>query len=538
MSFTDLSFDGGLIDRVRQQKAGDSRPIFVEENGNVILPDAFDRMVDQTSAWLVSLGIGAGDRVSVWLPNKLEWMLLLFGCARIGATVVAVNTRYRTSELQHIMTSSGAKLLIFDEANQHSNYHDMILELNFETLKELKCFASLSSKAADLTPINGIPIEKFSRDQLPDHASVVRTGKAEDPVALFTTSGTTNLPKLVVHQQKTLAWHANQCAETYGFCGDRSGYMAVMPFCGVFGLNPTLASISGGVPIYLNEVFSLERVLKTAKDNVITHLFGSDDMFIQMWNADKTAFQHARVCGFASFTPGCEEALTNIAASGVPLAGLYGASELNALYSIQSLDLPIEERLRGGGRPAAGAAASIRVRNVETGALCAANEVGILEFKTPSNFVGYYQNVEATRKAIDADGFFTSGDAGYLREDGSFVYLARNGDFLRLSGFLTDPKEIEEVIEGCGGIERCQVVGITQDGKTRTVAFVLTSGASFNEAEILKQAKSHLAHYKVPIRVIQLEAFPTTESANGLKIQKTKLREQAEALCGTPESRR
>lgn len=535
MSFTDLSFDSALSDRVLQQKAGDTRPIFVEENGDVILPDAFDQKVEQTAAWLVSIGIGAGDRVAVWLPNKLDWMLLLFGCARIGAIVVAVNTRYRTSELQHIMTSSGAKLLVFDTATHHSNYHDMIVELNFETLTGLKRLATLSTTVSDLAPINDIPIEKFDRNHLPDHA-VVRTGKADDPVALFTTSGTTNLPKLVVHQQKTLAWHANQCVDAYHFCGEQTGYLAVMPFCGVFGLTPTLASIAGGVPIYLNEVFSLEQVLKTAKNNVITHLFGSDDMFIQMWAADQTAFQNARVCGFASFTPGCEEALSEIAANGVPLAGLYGASELSALYSIQSLDLPIEERLRGGGSPAAGQAASIRVRNPETGILCAKNEVGILEFKTPSNFIGYYQNEAATRKAIDEEGFFISGDAGYIREDGSFVYLARNGDFLRLSGFLTDPKEIEEVIEGCLEIKKCQVVGITLNGKTRTVAFVVTEGDDFDETDVLEQAKSHLAHYKVPIRIIKLDAFPTTESANGVKIQKAKLREQAEAICLQPES--
>ncbi|GLQ05132.1 AMP-binding protein [Sneathiella chinensis] len=529
MAFSDLSFDSALADRLAWQQAGDDRPVFVEETGHAVLPDAFDTLVEGTAAWLLDQGITAGDRVAVWLPNKLEWMMLLFGCARIGATVAAVNTRYRTAELSHILSSSGARMLIFDAKSQHSDFYGMIGELDFSKLPDLKALVSLDPNADRLAPVGGLPVQHFGRHALPGR-TVTRTGTADSPLILFTTSGTTNLPKLVLHLQRTVGWHANQCVSAFGFDEPTARYMAVMPFCGVFGIVPTLTSIASGAPIYLNEVFNLGLALKTAKDNAITHMFGSDDMFVQMWETDKSAFDVARICGFASFTPGIEEKLARIAATGVPLAGLYGASELNALYSIQSLDLPVAERLRGGGQPAAGKDASIRVRNPETGELCPANEVGILEFRTAGNFVGYYRNPEATEKAIDEEGYFNSGDAGYLREDGSFVYLARNGDFLRLSGFLTDPKEIEEVIEGFPGVEKCQVVGIPVDGKTRTFAFVVSENGPLEEAAILEQASARLAHYKIPVRIIQLDAFPTTESANGLKIQKNKLREQAEQI--------
>lgn len=260
-------------------------------------------------------------------------------------------------------------------------------------------------------------------------------------------------------------------------------------------------------------------------------MFGSDDMFQQIWKTDRSAFAHARICGFASFTPGMEDKLREMATV-IPLAGLYGASELNALLSVQPLSLPIEQRLQGGGK-ATGPEIEIRVRNTETGALCPPNEMGVLEFRAPTNFAGYYKNEEATKKAIDQEGFFHSNDAGYLREDGTFVYLARNGDFLRLSGFLTDPKEIEEVIEKNAAVEKCQVVGIEFEGKTRPVAFVIPAGSAATpvETEILANAKASLAHYKVPLHVITLDAFPTTESANGLKIQKAKLRDLAIEHC-------
>ncbi|MZR32337.1 AMP-binding protein [Sneathiella litorea] len=527
MVFTDYTFDSALANRVVSEKAGDRRPIFVTQNGTEITPTKFEEKVSATAAWLDAHGIVCGDRVAVWLPNKLEWMMLLFACARIGAIVAAVNTRYRTAELQHILKSSGAKMLIFEGRDGYTDFHTLISKLDFSVLPELEKLACVDMDGASLPPLNNIEINTFSPDASLGTSQVA--GTADTPILLFTTSGTTNAPKLVMHNQRAVGIHANDCAKALGFDDDDARFLAVMPFCGVFGLNPTLAAIAGGAPVYLNTQFEIELLIRTVKDNAITHLFGSDEMYQQIWQRDKDAFAHAQICGFASFTPGLEEKLRQIAAKGVPLAGLYGASELFAIFSTQPLTLPIEQRLQGGGLPAGGASAEIRVRNTETGKLCAVNEVGVLEFRAPTNFIGYYRNEEATSKSIDEDGYFHSSDVGYLRDDGTFVYLARNGDFLRLSGFLTDPKEIEEVIEQNESVEKCQVVGIEVDGKTRPVAFVISSDPDQppQEAELMATAKATLAHYKVPLHVIVIEAFPTTESANGLKIQKAKLRDQA-----------
>lgn len=531
MAFTGLTFESALADRIAWEKAGDSRPIFVTEERAGISPSAFEEMVFASAAWLASKGIADGDRVAIWLPNKIEWMALLFACARIGAIVGAVNTRYRTAELQHILKSSGAKMLIFEGRNSYTDFHALISELDFSSLPELEMLACIDKDSDPLPPLNNIEIESFTMDAaLPTPPA---TGTPDSPILLFTTSGTTNAPKLVVHIQRAVAIHANNCATALGFDKEGARFLAVMPFCGVFGLSPTLAAIASGAPVYLNTQFNIDLLIRTAKANAITHLFGSDEMYQQIWQTDKEALAHARICGFASFTPGMEEKLRHMAASGVPVAGLYGASELHAILSTQPLSLPIEQRLQGGGE-FAGASTQIRVRNTETGELCATNEVGVLEFRAPTNFIGYFRNEAATSKAIDKEGYFHSNDVGYLREDGTFVYMARNGDFLRLSGFLTDPKEIEEVIEKNDSVEKCQVVGIEFDGKTRPVAFVIAAnpGHPPNEKDVISTAKASLAHYKVPLNVIVIDAFPTTESANGLKIQKTKLRDQASVIAG------
>lgn len=523
----DYTFDAALADRIASEKDGDTRPMFVTAKGDGISPTEFGEKVSQTAAWLVARGVTSGDKVAVWLPNKLEWMMLLFACARIGAVVAAVNTRYRTAELQHILKSSGAKMLIFEGRDSRADFYRLISELDFSELADLKELVCVDADAAALPPINNIKIGLFSPEEAHPEADTV--GTANSPILLFTTSGTTNAPKLVMHVQRAVILHAYNCAKALEFDQDGARFLSVMPFCGVFGLNPTLAAIAGRAPVYLHTEFDIELLVKDVKENAITHLFGSDEMYQQIWQRDREALKHARICGYASFTPGIEEKMRHIAENRVPLLGLYGASEIFAIFSTQPLNLQIEQRLQGGGLPAGGSQAELRVRNTETGELCAENEVGILEFRAPTNFIGYYRNEEATSKAIDADGYFHSNDIGYLRGDGTFVYLARNGDFLRLSGFLTDPKEIEEVLEQDEAVGKCQVVGVEYKGKTRPVAFVIPidPGKMPKEDVLISEAKSSLAHYKVPLHVIVIDAFPTTESANGLKIQKAKLRDEA-----------
>ncbi|MEX1035094.1 MAG: AMP-binding protein, partial [Sneathiella sp.] len=347
MAFTDLTFDGALVDRVAWERAGDTRPIFVTEEGAAISPSEFEKMVSVSAAWLASRGIVEGDRVAIWLPNKIEWMALLFACARIGAIVGAVNTRYRTAELQHILKSSGAKMLIFEGRNSYTDFHALISELDFPELPELEMLACIDKDSNSLPPLNNIEIDIFVMDEA--SPTVPAVGRPDSPILMFTTSGTTNAPKLVVHIQRAVGLHANNCAKALGFDKEGARFLAVMPFCGVFGLSPTLAAIAGGAPVYLNTQFDIDLLIRTAKANAITHLFGSDEMYHQIWQKDRDALAHARICGFASFTPGMEEKLRKMAASGVPVAGLYGASELHAILSTQPLSLPIEQRLQGGG---------------------------------------------------------------------------------------------------------------------------------------------------------------------------------------------
>jgi fatty-acyl-CoA synthase len=223
---------------------------------------------------------------------------------------------------------------------------------------------------------------------------------------------------------------------------------------------------------------------------------------------------------------------------GLRVAGVYGSSEVQALFSHHNeLDGPLEERALGGGWPVS-PLAQARARDVSTGAILPHGEHGALEIRAPSQLLGYFGDAEATREAFTEDGFFRTGDLGYTLADGRFVFLARMGDVLRLSGFLVSPVQIESVLVEHPAVTACQVVGVDGPAGARPYAFVTRApGAPFDEAALIAFARERMARYKVPERVVCVDAFPTVQSANAIKVQKARLREMAQALAAAPGSR-
>jgi fatty-acyl-CoA synthase len=207
-----------------------------------------------------------------------------------------------------------------------------------------------------------------------------------------------------------------------------------------------------------------------------------------------------------------------------------------ALFSLQRPDMPIEERALGGGYPAADSLACVRARDPDSGTLCAPDISGELEIYSPTLFKGYFDNLLATKQAFTEDGFFKTGDLGYVRADGSFVYQSRMGDTMRLGGFLVDPTEIEQVLAEQPEIKSAQVVGIEIKGQLRPVAFVIASDTLSGQSKsdsiyakgILARLSKQLAAFKVPTHLWFIDAFPATASANGDKFQRVKLRELAQ----------
>jgi fatty-acyl-CoA synthase len=183
-----------------------------------------------------------------------------------------------------------------------------------------------------------------------------------------------------------------------------------------------------------------------------------------------------------------------------------------------------------GGYPVSDEA-RVRVRDPESGEILPPGRSGEIEIKGPSLMLRYEGNPEATAEVFTEDKFLRSGDAGYIREDGSFVFETRMGDVLRLAGFLVSPTEIEAYIERHPQVAAAQVVGVTTPKGPKAVAFVIPhAGVRLDEEPLRAHCREGMANYKVPLRFISVEAFPVTVSANATKVQRKKMRDLAQQI--------
>ena len=496
----------------------------------------FDALVGRAAIWLQDQGVARGDTVALWLVNRLDWLVLHLALARLGAAVLAVNTRYRGAEVSHLLAQARPRLLVLQQHFRRIDFAAVLQEISPASAASLQQVVVVDAAATTLPAmLLERPTRRFDLASLPPGRQLSAADSAalpDDPAILFTTSGTTSGPKLVVHTQRSVSLHVRQVARAMGYHADGVRLLAALPFGGTFGYVSMLAALAAGKPVVAPHTFDAAEAARLLVAHRITHCFGSDEMFeallAQAPDAQAVpAYPALRLCGFAAFRAGAAAVAAACIARGMPLAGLYGSSEVHALFAIQGLDRPLAERLEGGGTPV-NPAAAIRVRDAETGALLPPGATGLLEFRSPSNFSGYLANPEATARAIDAEGWFSSGDIGQLRADGSFVYLTRAGDAIRLGGYLTAPAEIEEVLTAQPGVAAAQVVAVDLDGKARAVAFAIAApGAAPDTAAVLQAVRDRLAAYKLPARLWWVDAFPVVLSANGTKIQRTRLREMA-----------
>lgn len=505
------------------------------EHGRTVTFAEFEIRVRQTAAWLAGQGIGSGDRVGVWLVNRLEWLTLYFGLARIGAALVAVNTRYRAAELEHILGKSKARMLVLQLDFRSIDFPAVLASVDAGKLPALETIAVVDAGAGRPATLAGKPTVAFDAFARAAGRIVDRS----DPAALsilFTTSGTTRGPKLVMHPQRTAVLHGTRCAAAYGFDAAGACLLAAMPFCGVFGFAAMMAAFAAGVPAVLVDAFDASAAAELIRRHGVTHAFGSDEMFRRLAETvdGDDPLPSLQVCGFAAFNPGAAELAAALWRRRIPLLGLYGSSEVYALFGMQQATMPLVERIEAGGMPAS-RDAELRIRDVDSGELLPAGESGEIEIRAPTNFVGYLDDPEATAEALLPDGFFRTGDIGRLRPDGSFVYETRKGDAIRLGGFLVSPLEIEDTLKGLPGVADAQVVAVEIGPQMRSVAFVIAAaGAQPSEAGVIAGAAQVMAAFKVPARVWFVDDFPKTLSANGTKIQRAKLRDMAvERLRGT-----
>jgi acyl-CoA synthetase (AMP-forming)/AMP-acid ligase II len=472
------------------------------------------------AAGLRALGLRRGDALAVWLPNFAEWLVLECACGRLGLLVVALNTRYRTAELARLLPASRAKALVLAPG---------FLGLDFLGM------AREAAPCLRVIAVRGAAPGTVAYEELRRHGEIAGGGAPSDLVNVFPTSGTTASPKLAAHDQGGVAEHAVNVARRLGL-GPGDAMLMPLPLCGVFGFSGAMAALGAGATLVLQEAFAADEAARLLAREHVTHFYGPDSMVQAVLASpafDRGRARAWRWGGYANFTAGRPRALIEEveARAGVRLVGLYGSSECFALMASWRPEDPPEARAQAGGFPVS---PGIRVRagDPDTGAPLAPGERGELQVRGYNVMREYLGNPEATRAALTPDGWFRTGDLGSVNPDGSFVYLARLRDSLRVRGYLVDPAEVEEHLLRHPAVALAQVVGVRHGAEGDVpVAFVqLTPGARAGEGELLGHCRQGIAGYKVPRRICVLDEFPVVVGPNGVKIQRHRLREMAAAL--------
>jgi fatty-acyl-CoA synthase len=499
-----------------------SAPAVTDTNGTLDWHGFQDR-VRSAAAGLRKAGVRAGARVALWLPNSIDYLAAIFGCARLGALAVHINTRFRAAEVGNLLRRSRAAALVTEWGFAPVDFPAIFAALPADDRATLRCVlgSRIPGNANELAGLPVLPLGGDGADAGADEAS----GNA--PCLTFTTSGTTSGPKLVLHDQQTIAGHAADVARRLGLDASGAALLGAVPFCGTFGNAAAMAAVAGGAHIVCLPQFNGEAAAALIRRHRITHVIGGDDMFGRIAAASGgRSFDSVRFSGFAAFHSSAATSIAAAEAAGMKPHGIYGSSEVQALFSIADG----ENRLLGGGVPVSDRV-RLAIRDPDTGKPLPGGASGELWIDAPSRFVEYLDNPSATGRAIDADGVFRTGDLARLADTG-FVYEARIGDAMRLGGFLVSPEEIEAVIQAQPGVAGVQVVAASREqGDPVPVAFVrAAAGAVLREDGLRAVCREQLARFKVPERIAVVDSFPTVESPNGLKVQKVRLREMAEAL--------
>ena len=494
--------------------------------------EEFSAEVDTLVRALQAAGVGSCDRVAVWLTNCPELQFLLFAIVKLGAVIIPLNTRYRATELAYALQHSASTLLIGRTRAGPVDCEAILAEALCEVAvgsDGRKVYAG-APKLKQVVMIGDAQISGSHswtafRDaglQLGRDAALPVL-RPSDPAMMMYTSGTTGRPKGV------LLNHAGM-----KLCHDRTRIMGLtqddvqltyLPLFHIYAISySVIMSFMSGASQVLMEVFNGEQALRLIQEHRVTVLHGFEAHFADLLAAQRSAQLDIRSLRTASFATGADTVrplAEKVQKELCSTCSSYGLTETWGGITISPPGSTLSQRCEGSGLAQPGV--DIRVVDMETGKVLAAGEVGEIQVRSYASLIEYYEDPEATAAAVDAQGWFRTGDAGILREDGHLRYLSRYKDMLKVGGENVAPAEIEELLCSIPGVCAAAVVGQKNDRLQEVpVAFVVGAAKECpSEQKIIDYFQGRIARFKIPVRVIFVDELPMTSTG---KVEKEVLR--------------
>jgi fatty-acyl-CoA synthase len=473
---------------------------------------------------LLAAGIGRGDHVAVWVPNRIEWVELWFAAAYAGAVIVPINTRYKTEEVGYILRQSDARLLFMVEEFVGIDYIAMLRRLQEQELPELRRVVTLGEPFAEFVTGG----EGISDEQLDTAAAQV---DFDDPTIIVYTSGTTGHPKGAVHSHRILR-NEHSISEAMDV-GPDSRVLNHLPWFhaggGFTGILPPL--ITGGAMVIM-ETWDPERAFELIEREGVTVLSGIPTHFIDLLNhprletTDVSTLRTGWIGGANNPPEVIDRVIGRLGMKGV--LPVYGMTETTSITTIPRLDDPREVIVSGRGTPVSDF--EVKVVDVESGDELDAGQEGEVCVRGHLVMQGYYRNPEATASVIDADGWFHTGDLGDFDDKGYLAITGRKSDMFIVGGANAYPAEIEIALSELGGVKQAYVVGVPDERLGEVgFAFVERAADELSADDVVSFCRGRLADYKVPRFVHFVDEWPLTATG---KIERFRLSEMARENAG------
>lgn len=502
----------------------------------------FNRLVDALAKGLLKLGINKGEKVSLWMPNRLHWLLAQFAIARIGAILVPLSTRFKVLETEYILRQSDSSTLIMVDNFLNIDFINILNEIAPEAKasspgntksNQLPCFRNIIVDSGRAYPGTFRFEELLQWGSGSDNDEELERAKSsvdpDDIAVIAYTSGTTGSPKGAMLTHDGISRHPFLMGQKMGLDEkDRILYTFPLYHLGGFAASVMSTMLAGACQL-TTEYFDPEEAMRIIEKEKCTGLFAVHTMVQMMMEHpnfskyDLRSLKKGLIGGAACPAKLLEEMIAKI---GFKPLNSYGMTETSSMTTVTPPESTLHQIATTIGQT--GDDYEIKVVDRITGEELPVGQTGELCVRGYTVMKGYYKKPEETAKVFDKDGWFHTGDIIKLDENGYLTFMGRSKDIIISGGENVDPVEVENFLSRHPKVLKAEVIGVPDKRLNEVVmAFIaLKEGEKAQEDEIEAFCKGKIANFKIPkyVRFIDYQGFPTTSFG---KVQKFKLREMA-----------
>ena len=530
---------GQILDQTVAKFPDNPAIVYVDRDFRLTYKE-FSKVVDETAKGLMALGIQKGEKVAVWATNIPFWVTLQFATAKIGAVLLTVNTNYKTSELEYLLTQSETENLFLIDGFQDTDYVNTVYELVPE-LKTCQRGHLKSPKFPHLKRVGFLGPEKhrgmYTIPEIRALGTMVTDADYQarqndlsphDVVNMQYTSGTTGFPKGVMLTHYNIGNNGYWIGANQNFTENDRVCLPV-PLFHCFGcVLGVLAAVNHGTCMVILEGFDPLLVMASIEQEKCTSLYGVPTMFIALLEHpmfgkfDYSSLRTGIMAGSNCPVHVMEQVIDKMNMADVTIC--YGLTEASPVMTYTRIGDDIRLRVKTVGR--ALPHIEIKIVNPETGQELEHGTQGEVCCRGYNIMKGYYNNPEATKDAIDAEGWLHSGDLGIMDGQGNLSITGRHKDMIIRGGENIYPREIEEFLYHMDEIRDVQVAGVPSKkyGEEVGAFIILKEGSDIEPSDVSDFCRGKISRYKIPRYVHFLTGYPMTASG---KIQKYKLTEMS-----------